>query len=228
MIRTRGIRATFLLTTALALAGLLSAPGYAKAQGLADFDYDNLSFRGVMLDAGYVFSSRVEGTPSFGGRLDLGFLGPGVRAVAGFNRWSSYLAPGEVADLETRLEELIFDQTGDVIDVNLGRISWSDVALNGDLHFLWRVPFGLLTYAGVGASAHILRGGGGAIQGTFIDDLLDSVRAGVNLHGGVELPMHRRFRVVGEGRYELLENLSYFQLRVGGQFMFGALAPGEQ
>ena len=59
-------------------------PTPAEGQGLADFD---LSFQGVMLDAGYVSSSRVKSTASFGGGFDLGLLGPGVRVVAGFNHW---------------------------------------------------------------------------------------------------------------------------------------------
>jgi hypothetical protein len=199
----------------------------ARAQGLANFDYEDLTLRGLMLDVGYMSASKVDDTQTFGARLDLGFLGPGVRVTAGFNHWSSELAGKEVSELETRLEELIFQQTGEASEVFLGTINWSDVALNGDVHFLWRVPFGLLTYAGLGASAHVLRGSGTAIEDTFVDDLLDSVRAGLNAHAGLEVPLHPRFRLVGETRYELLDDLGYLQFRVGGQFMFVPPAPGE-
>lgn len=228
-----GVRVSVLVGGAVILLAILfallilMAPKPAAAQGLADFDYENLSFRGVMLDGGYMTSSRVDPTATFGGRVDLGFLGPGVRVVAGFNRWSSFLVREEVERLESRVSDLIFEQTEQETAVDLGTISWSDVALHGDAHFLWRVPGGLLTYAGLGATAHVLRGGGAAIEGTFVEDLLSSVRAGVNVHGGVELPLSDRFRIVGEGRYEVLENLNYLQFRLGGQIMFGALAPGE-
>ncbi len=208
-------------------AGLACTPRVAEAQGLADFDYEDLSFRGVMLDAGYITASRVEPAGSFGGRVDLGFLGPGVRVVAGFNHWSSELSIGEVRELETRIEQLVEAETGEPADVDLGTIGWSDVALNTDVHFLWSVPFGLLTYAGLGGTAHVLRGSGAAIDDTFIDDLLDSIRAGLNAHVGLEVPLHPRFRLVGETRYELVEDLSYLQFRVGGQFMFALPAPGE-
>lgn len=197
------------------------------AQGLADFDYENLSLRGVALDVGYIHPNRVESTASFGGRVDLGYLGPGVRITAGFNRWSSFLTGDEVGALETRLEALIEDQAGEPVSVDLGRISWADVAFNADAHFVWRVPMGLITYAGLGATAHVLRGSGEAIEDTFVEDLLDSVRAGVNLHGGLELPVHRRLRLVGEARYEVLENLRYLQVRAGGQIMFGEWARAE-
>jgi hypothetical protein len=211
------------LPGALASAALLAAvlPGGAGAQGLADFDYENLSFQGGMLDIGYIFPAKVDDTQSFGGRVDLGLLGPGVRVTFGFNRWSSFLTEEEVRRLEDSVAALILEQSGETATVDLGAIKWSDVALHGDMHLLWQVPFGLLTYAGLGASAHVLRGGGSAVDETFVDDLLDSVRAGINVHGGLEVPVGSRLRVVGEGRYELLEDLSYFQVRAGLELLFG-------
>ena len=221
--QTAGLR----LIGAAVVAMLLSSPLQARAQGLANFDYEDLSLRGLMLDVGYMSASKVDDTQTFGARLDLGFLGPGVRVTAGLNHWSSELSGREIGELETQLEELIFQQTGEASEVFLGTIDWADLALNGDVHFLWRVPLGVLTYAGLGASAHVLRGSGAAIQDTFVDDLLDSVRAGLNVHAGLEVPLHPRFRLVGETRYELLDDLSYLQFKVGGQFMFVPPAPGE-
>jgi len=197
------------------------------AQGITDLDYEDLTFRGIMLDAGRIFPNRVEGANSYGGRLDLGFLSRGVRATFGVNRWSSFLKREEVSSLEDRLEELVFEQTGAITSIDLGNISWSDTALHGDVHLLWRIPFGVLTYTGLGGSVHFMNGGGRSIEDTFIEDLLDSVRAGGNVHAGLELPITNRLRIVGEARYEVLENLRYKHIRVGGQFTFGALAPGE-
>lgn len=219
--------AVVLLGVLFAVLFILLGARPAAAQTLADYDYENLSFQGVMLDVGYLNGSRVESTATFGGRVDLGLLGPGVRVTVGFNRWSSFLVRSEVRRLEQRLEELIFEQSDGEVDVavNLGDISWSDVAIHGDMHVMWEVPFGVFTYAGLGASAHILRGGGSAIRGTFVEDLLDSIRAGLNVHGGVEVPVHPRFRVVGETRFEVLENLRYAQVRLGGQFHVGGSRP---
>jgi hypothetical protein len=221
--------AVVLLAVLFALLILLGARPLA-AQGLADFDYENLSFRGAALDVGYMVpSSRVESTASYGGRIDLGFLGPGVRVTTGFNRWSSYLTREEVGKLERQLDALMAEQAGDTIalpPVSLGTISWSDVAINTDAHLIWSVPFGVVTYAGLGATAHVLRGGGRAIEGTFVEDLLSTVRAGVNAHGGLEVPVHPRVRLVGEARYEVLEDLRYLHLRAGGQIMFGTWGQG--
>jgi hypothetical protein len=215
------VGAVVVLVSALLVLAVLLAPAPASGQTLADFDYENLSFEGVMLDVGYVFPSKVAGTASIGGRVDLGLLGPGVRVVAGFNRWSSHLNRTEVRRLEESLESLILEQTGEEVPVNLGSIDWSDVHLYADAHLLWYIPFGMLSYAGVGAGAHVLRGGGDAVDGTFVADFLDSIRAGVNIHTGLELPLRPWLRLVGEARYELVEDLSYPQVRIGGQVLFG-------
>ncbi len=224
----RGVRAGA-MTLRVALAALLFAavPDHGSAQGLADFDYENLSFRGIAAEWGYIFPDRVESTSSLSARMDLGFLGPGVRVVTGVTHWSSFLVADEVGRLERRVEELVLERSGEVVEIDLGQIEWRDLALHADAHMMWQVPFGMLTFAGLGISAHLMQGSGRAIDDTFVEDLLDSVRAGINAHAGVEVPLHRRFRLLGQGRVEMLEDLRYLELRLGGQFMFRGWLPGE-
>lgn len=198
-------------------------------QDLADYDYENLSFRGVGLDWGYMVPTRVESTQGMGLRVDLGYLGPGLRIVPGVSYWSSPLKAGEVAELEDRVAELVETQVpGAAPAVDLGTIDWSAVALSLDAHVVWSIPYDVLTYAGLGVAAHLMNGDGSSINGTFVEDLLDSVTAGVNVHAGVEYPLVDRFRVYGESRYEVLGDLRYFRVRIGGQFMVGDSAPGEE
>ena len=111
---------------------------------------------------------------------------------------------------------------------DLGVIEWTDYQVGLDAHVVWALPANLLTYAGLGVSAHVLNGSGEAIEGTFIEDLLDSVSAGFNLHLGGEYPVTDRFRLHGEGRYEVLEDMQYFQIRLGGSVLWGSLVPGEE
>jgi len=224
--RCGGVRVLTIFGAAFFSLTLSASP--VVAQGITDIDYEDLTLRGVMVDVGRIFPNRVEGANSVGARLDLGFLTRGVRATVGANRWSSFLVREEVAGFEDRLEELVFEQTGTATTINLGNISWSNTSIHGDAHLLWRIPFGVLTYAGAGGSFHFLNGGGNAIEGTFIEDLLDSVRAGGNVHTGLEIPITSRLRIVGEARYEFLDNLRYTHVRVGGQFTFGSLVPGER
>jgi hypothetical protein len=212
----------------LVVSAVLTIPQTASAQDLADFDYENLSFRGVGLEWGYLVASRVDATQSLGLRMDLGYLGPGVRILPGFSYWSSTFKDSEVRELEDRVASLVADQVGGPPPpVDLGVIDWSDIVLSLDAQVVWRVPFDALTFAGLGGSVHLLDGDGNAINGTFVEDLLDSVTAGVNVHAGVEYPVARRLRLSGQGRYEVLGDLQYFEFRLGGHIMTGDPAPGE-
>jgi len=210
------------------MVALLSVGAPASAQELADFDYEHLSFRGIGAEWGYLYPSRVEETQSYGLRIDLGYLGPGLRLVPGVTYWSSPLKDSEVAEFEESVEGLIEDQTGQPSPpVDLGQITWTDVAVSLDAQVVWRVPFGILTYAGLGGALHVLNGDGAAINGTFVEDLLDSVTPGLNLHLGFEYPLFERLRLQSQGRYEILGDLQYLQIRLGAQFMIGDPHPGE-
>jgi hypothetical protein len=217
---------------ALGLAlGLLVVGGEGEAQTtLADYDYENLSFRGFSLEGGFIFPSRVDPTYTVGARFDLGYLGPGLRIVPGIAYWSSTMKRSEVAKLERKIDELVqgqIDPAPGFTGVNLGTIDWSDLVLSLDGHFVWSVPLDLLTFAGAGVSAHILNAKGRAVSGTFVEDFMDTVSPGLNLHAGLELPLTDQFRLYGLGRMELMENLRYLELRVGGQIMMAPPAPGE-
>jgi hypothetical protein len=213
------------------LTAALAWPGAgAEAQELADFDYENLSFRGIGLELGWVSPDRVEPTPTYGVRLDLGYLGPGLRLTPSLTYWSSHMKRGEVRELEARLEELVDRESPPgtpPASVDLGNIDWADLVLGLDGHVVWSVPGNLLTFLGVGVAAHVRNGSGEAIRGTFVEDLLDSVTAGFNLHGGLEYPLSEQMRLYGTTRYEILGDLKYLELRMGFQFMFGPSASGE-
>lgn len=216
-------------TCVAAIAALTVTPGGARGQDLADFDYENLSLRGFGFEWGPIYPTRVDDADSWGVRFDLGYLGPGLRIVPSVNYWKAPFKAGEVTELEQRVSALVAEQTGaPAPDIDLGSIDWTDVAVSVDAHVVWRVPFGLLTFAGLGAGVHVLNGDGAAINDTFIEDLLDSVAAGFNLHAGVEYPVSNRLRLNTQGRYEVLGDLQYFQLRAGFQIMIGDNAPGEE
>ncbi len=195
---------------------------------LADYDYANLSFRGLGVEWGYVFPTRVDATQSLGVRADLGYLGPGVRIVPSVTYWASHFKRSEVAKLEDRVADLMVAQGEPRPDIDLGQIDWSDVQLAVDAQVVWRIPYGILSYLGGGVSAHVLQGKGAAIDGTFVQDLLNEVTAGVDVQAGMEYPIHNRLRLYGQGRYEFTGDLRYAQVRLGATVMFGHPAPGEE
>jgi hypothetical protein len=205
-----------------AIAALLMAPAALEAQGLADYDYENLSFRGIGADIGRIWPNKVDATTAYSLRFDLGFLGPAVRIVPSISYWNSTLKRSELERLAQRLEEIpvLADQDVTIGVDDLGRIEWSDVGLNLDAQAVWTAPYNVFTYIGAGFSLHLMNGQGGAIDGTFIEDLLDSTPAGIAVMGGLEYEIGQRFRVYGEGRYTLQSDVRYPGLKIGAAVMF--------
>jgi opacity protein-like surface antigen len=193
----------------------------AAAQGLADYDYENLALRGVGLDYGWIWPNKVNAAPTYSLRFDLGYLGPAVRIAPSISYWSSRIRSSELARLAERLEQLppLQDQGVSITAADLGRIDWSGLALALDAHVVWTTPVGLFTFVGAGAGVHVLNGSGEVIDDTFIEDLLDTMSAGFALLAGVEYPVNDRLRLYGEARYTLLSEVRYPGLRIGAAFM---------
>jgi len=213
---------------ALTVAGFVAAGG-AHAQDLAQYDYENLSFRGMSLEAGYLWSDKVENTEIYGIEFDLGFLGPGFRLTSGVSYWESNMKASELDRFGVRLTNLIQEQGGTVPPggFDLGSVTREDVAVTLDGHYVWAIPAKFFFYTGLGVSGHFLNGSGPGIDDTFVEDLLDSVSAGVNLHAGLEYALFDRFRLTGSSKVEVLGDLRYFELRFGGSFLWGTLVSGE-
>ncbi|MBI4410200.1 MAG: hypothetical protein HY561_10860 [Gemmatimonadetes bacterium] len=201
-----------LLPALLAFAGLARG---VPAQTLADYDYENLSFRGIGFDWGWLWPSKVEPTSAYSLRLDLGYLGPGVRIAPSITYWSSRMRERELKRLAERLRPLGATVTAD----QLAPIDWSDLALQLDAHYVWTTPVRLLPYVGGGLGVHTLNGQGKAIQDTFVEDLLDAITAGVVVLAGLEYAPLDRFRLYGEARYTLLADVHYGGVRIGGAIM---------
>jgi hypothetical protein len=214
----------------LVALALLLIPVNAAAQNLADYDYENLAFRGVGLDYGYIWPTKVAATPIYSLRLDLGYLGPGVRIAPTISFWSSDFRRGELEQLATKLEQLpvLQEQGVDITADDLGTVHWSDISLGVDAHYLWTTPLQVLTFVGVNVGLHSLNGRGETIADTFIEDLLDSTSAGIALLGGAEYELAPRLRVYGELRYTLLSDVRYPGVRLGAALMLPSARSAER
>src|SRR5690625_950406 len=155
---------------------LLASATTARAQTLADYDYEHLSGAGLSFDVGHAWPSKVEPTERDGLRFDLGFLGPGLRITPSITYWDSKLKATELHRLATRLSRLpaIRSQGFAIRASDLGVIRWSDLSINLDGHFAWDTDLGVMTYLGGGVGIHQLNGRGDPIRGTVIEDLLRS------------------------------------------------------
>lgn len=221
-------RSRSVLCVAAACLATLGLPVIASAQDIADIDYEHLSFRGFGLEVGHLWPDRLDDAWSYGIRFDMGYAGPGLRVLPSVTYTSTQLLDEEVAEFGDRIAQLVATQTGGPApDLDLGIIEYRDITLGLDAQIVWEVPFDLLTYGGLGVAAHFVDGDGPAIDGTFVENLLDSVEPGFNLHVGAEYPVTNGMRLYTVGRYELMPDHRYFQVRVGWQFMTGPNAPGE-
>lgn len=205
----------------LFIALALAAHTPAAAQTLADYDYDNLSFRGAGFDVGYVWPTKVNATEAYSLRFDLGFLGPAVRIVPSITYWRSELKRSELERFAERLEQLptLSEQNVTIDPDDFGAVKWSDVSLAIDAQMVWTAPFDIYTYVGAGVGLHVLRGTGGAIEETFVEDLLDATTAGVALSAGLEYEPVRPLRLYGEARYTAVTDVSYPGIRLGAALM---------
>ncbi len=200
-----------------------------RAQSAADYDYTNLTFRGIGLDWGYIWPSKVVATPTYTLRADLGYLGPGVRISPSVSYWRSTIRTRELARLAGQLNRLpaLRDRGVAIQPGELGEISWSDLSVSLDAHLVWTTPINLFTYIGAGVGLHALNGNGRAVESTFVEDLLDSVSGAVAFMAGLETQPFPRLRLYGEGRFTLVSDLKYPGLRIGGALMLPPRAPSR-
>lgn len=196
------------------VACLVGVPATAQAQGLEAYDYEDLAFRGIGLDVGYIWPNKVEATPLYGVRVDLGYLGPGVRIQPRIGYWTSELKSSELERLADQLNALPAI-VGTVTAADLGGIDWSDVSLGLDGEYVWRVARGVRTFAGAGLGVHLFNGSGEVIADTFVEDLLDSVTAGLSALAGIEAEPIERLRVYAEARYTLMDDVRYPGVTLG-------------
>ncbi len=205
------------LTAAMMAAILSLGAAPAVAQGLAEYDYENLRLRGVGGELFYVSPNDADATVGFGARLDLGFLGPRIRVVPRFAFWNSELQEAELDSLATRLEDLVEEQNPGQPrpTIDLGTVDREAVIFGTDLHWLPLVEQPVRPYLGVGAELYVLNGAGEAIEGTFVEDGLDLITAGISGVGGLEFDLRRGIALYGEVRGSLVADVSSVALTVG-------------
>lgn len=218
---TRALRIAMVVAVTCIFSHATSAVR-VHAQGLADYDYTNLSFRGAGFAYGRIWPSKVDPASSYTLRVDLGYLGPAVRIAPTFTYWSSELRGRELDELARKLEQLGPLQADGVqlSGADLGPIKWSDLSLGVDAQVVWTAPLRTLTYVGGSVALHALNGRGDAVANTFIEDLLDTTTPGFAIMVGLENQPITRLRIFAEARYTTLSDIHYPELRVGGALMW--------
>ena len=198
------------------LALLLTAepPKRLAAQGvLNQFSYDNLRLSGIQLDVGLIGASDLTGTTVGGLRIDYGRIAPKVRLLLGLSYFHSRFDQQAINRFERRLDSIVNPGTPD--SVNLGRISLSDLIGDIDFQLVFPQGHGVTAYLGTGVSIHVRNGSGAAINGTFVEDALDVITAGLNGTMGFEFNLAPAWRFTVDGRGMLSSGLRTVSLRTG-------------
>ncbi len=199
----------------IALA-VLAGPAVLQGQSLDQYDYENLRLRGGGAELFVVYPNNVKSTIGVGGRIDLGFLGPKVRTMIRGAYWSSELKESETARFEGRLEELVEEQNpGSSVSIDLGKIDRSALIFGLDLQWMPLPAERVRPYIGIGAEVYFLNGSGAAIDGTFVEEALDLLTAGVSGVGGLEVEIGGGFAVYGDVRGALAADVRSLALTAG-------------
>ncbi len=207
-----GVR-TIVAGTALALLIGLARP--AEAQNLEQYDYANLGLRAIGVEILYVDPSQNDVTVGIGAKIDLGFLGPGIRVVPRFAYWKADVEASSIDELERQLEEVSELEPG---SVNLGAIDRSAYVFGADVHFIASLAR-VSPYIGAGLDIYALNDDGNAIRGTFLDDLV--VTAGASAVGGLQVALSPSWSAYGELRATAVTDASSLGAALGIYYTFG-------
>lgn len=194
---------------ALPLAGLavlMAAAAPARAQELSQLDVRNLAFRGLGVWLFGVAPVRSEPAVALQVRSDLGELAPNLRINPSITFWATKFRGREVRRMEDRIEAACERSGTPCSGIDLGEIHVSDLSLDVDAQYLWTTSVGIEPYAGAGVGLHLVNGRGDFIDNTFVEDVLDAITPGVNVMGGLELPVGPNLRLQGEVRGVLASN----------------------
>jgi hypothetical protein len=197
-----------------------------SAQGvLEQFSYDNLKPSALQLDIGPLGGNNIRGALVGGLRLDYGLIAPHVRVLLGLSYYKADFSSEARARFEQRLKSVVIDPSGDDT-IKLGSITWSDVTGDVDLQYVLPQSRTVTAYMGVGIGAHLRHGSGAAINGTFVQDALNEITAGLNGTIGTEIGAGN-WRVTVEGRGVLSSGVSTASLRTGVAYRWGAKKRGS-
>lgn len=188
--------------------------GRLAGQGvLNQFSYDNLRLSGIQLDVGLLGASDLTGSTVGGLRVDYGRIAPRVRLMLGLSYFRSQFDQQARDRFERRLDSIVNPSTPD--SINLGRISLGDLIGDVDFQFVFPQGHGITAYVGTGISVHVRNGSGAAINGTFMEDALDVITAGLNGTMGFEFNLSRAWRFTLDGRAMVSSGLKTVSLRTG-------------
>ena len=218
--RASGARRARAAVALLVILGLTAPAAAAQDALLARLGLDSLRLSGLGASYGVVKASQIVETQTVGVQADYGEVWPHWRIVFGVSYWGSRYTDATVRRFADSLLAAVDDPTGDAT-VDLGRVRASAIALTAEGH--WSPRRGrprLRPYIGGGFGAYAMNAEGRAISGTFLEDALDNVSAGVAAMGGADLFLAPNLSLGMQARYDLLSGGRFATLRASLSYIF--------
>ena len=180
---------------------------------------DRLRLGALGAYVGAVKPAQARATSLYSLSADYGEVSRGVHLVFTATYWGSSLSSEAMNRFRIQLEEQITDSTGDY-ELDVGRVTISDIALGADFRWLPRPRATLRPYAGGGIAAHVINAEGRIISGTFVERALDNITAGIAGFAGADLYLLPSFNVGVQARFDLLSGSRFAAIRLGGSYVF--------
>ena len=205
----------------LALAALIVIPVRADAQGLFErLNLDKLKLTAMGTSYGAIQPSQMEPTQAYSIHADYGEIADRWRVVFTATYWGTHYRENIVRDFADSLGRSVDDPEGNAEIIAAG-IAVSDIAVGGDIR--WMAPMRYVRfkpYLGGALSFHVLNAEGKLIQGTFMEQALDNIAAGVAGVAGMDVVVFSHMSVGVQARYDLLSGIRYSSLRLAGTYLF--------
>jgi hypothetical protein len=200
--------------------GLLFAPPALPAQEILEqFSYEGLRLSGIGIEFGVIGSNRLTDEPTGAIRIDYGFIAPNLRLLFGASYFEGDFDDQNIAEFETKVGAIVTDPTGD-FTVDVGTISWADLEASIDLQYVFPYTNRVVPYLGVGLGVHYRNGSGATIEGTFVEDALDTVAAAANFSAGTHIAIAHLVYVTFDFRAGFSTELRTLAGRGGLMFRF--------
>ena len=206
---------------AFAALGLTAADGGAQGPAFLErLGLDRLRLTGVGATYGVVKPSTIVSTNTLGVHADYGAIAPRWRLVFGATYWRSRYSDAAVARYADSLLAAVDDPTGDAT-VDLGRVTASAIGLTADARYTPRRG-AFRPYFGASFGGWAMNAEGRAIRGTFVEDALDNISAGVAAVAGAEATLSPNIMLGMHARYDILSGARFATLRTGVTYVFRA------
>lgn len=212
-LRSMSLRSLLPAPGSLLCVILLSQP--VTAQGfLEQFSYEGLRPSGLGVELGALASDRLTRALSPALRLDYGMIAPRVRVLFGLAYSRGDFNDTEIDAFEQQLRGVVNDPTND-FTIDVGRITLTDVEADLSLQYLFDAGSRVTTYLGTGIGVHVRNGAGDAIDGTFVEDALDTIVAGLVVSLGAQVAMSPYVHLTADFRGGLTSELRTASARGG-------------